>query len=429
MSNKNKAKPETIDNEKASLRFSGNELRFQTICLFVLSALAIAFTLTYVKAFMVPLVIAVFISFAISPAINFLVIRYRIPRFISIVIVVMGCVITSYLMGKIMLGSVNEIAQNKQKYMKAFPEKIEWCRDRIIGFENTINNRFGGVINYIQKNRSENEAGVDNENNIDPPVVTDPSSDNVLSDPGVASGVVKGSEEEGSVILQMLGQTINKAMSNDEFLKRQVTALIDIIHTSAVASSGQLFTVALFVFFILAGAKTRRKPFSGLLGEVEPKIRFFLIKKTLLSGATGILVTIIFKCLGVDGAFLFGFMAFILNFVPTFGSIIATALPLPLVFLKPELQGFVVVLAIVLPGIVQVVIGNIIEPRVMGDALDLHPIVLLIALLFWMKVWGIWGALLAAPITAIIKICLERSEQTKLFANIMGGRLDAFQKE
>jgi AI-2 transport protein TqsA len=122
-------------------------------------------------------------------------------------------------------------------------------------------------------------------------------------------------------------------------------------------------------------------------------------------------------------------MAFILNFVPTFGSIIATALPLPLVFLKPELQAFVVVLAIVLPGIVQVVIGNIIEPRVMGDALDLHPIVLLIALLFWMKVWGIWGALLAAPITAIIKICLERSEQTKLFANIMGGRLDAFQKE
>jgi AI-2 transport protein TqsA len=382
-----------------------------------------------VKAFMVPLVIAVFIAFAISPAINFLVIRYRIPRFVSIVIVVMGCIITSYLMGKIMIGSVNEIALNKQKYMKAFPEKVEWCRDRIIGFENTINDRFGGVINYIQKNRSDNKTVVNIKNDIDTPVVPERSSDNILSDSGVPSCVAIAKGNEGSVIIQMLGQTLNKAMANKEFLTRQVSALIDVINTTAVALSGQLFTVSLFVFFILAGAKTRRKPFSGLLGEVEPKIRFFLIKKTLLSGATGILVTIIFKCLGVDGAFLFGFMAFILNFVPTFGSIIATALPLPLVFLKPELQAFVVVLAIVLPGIVQVVIGNIIEPRVMGDALDLHPIVLLIALLFWMKVWGIWGALLAAPITAIIKICLERSEQTKLFANIMGGRLDAFQKE
>jgi|GEM_PF-785404 len=429
MSGKNKMKSLSGNNESESLRSSVNELRFQTICLFVLSSLAIAFTLTYVKAFMVPLVIAVFISFAISPAIHYLVLRYRIPRFVSIVIVVMGCIITSYLMGKIMFGSVNEIAENKAKYMEAFPQKVQWCRDQIIEFENTINKRFGGIINLIQKKRSDKNNSGEFVNDSENALVVDLANDNGLSESGVDNDFDNTKVEEASVIIQMLGKSLTTALSDNEFLKRQVAALIDVIRKASVAFSGQLFTVALFTFFILAGAKTRRKPFSGLMGEVEPKIRFFLIKKTLLSAVTGILVTIIFKCLGVDGAFLFGFMAFILNFIPTFGSIIATLLPLPLVFLKPELSGIVVVLAIILPGIVQVVVGNIIEPRVMGDALDLHPIVLLIALLFWMKVWGIWGALLAAPITAIIKICLERFSQTKPFADIMAGRLGVFLKE
>ena len=85
-----------------------------------------------------------------------------------------------------------------------------------------------------------------------------------------------------------------------------------------------------------------------------------------------------------------------------------------------------VVLAIALPGAVQMSVGNIIEPKLMGEELDLHPVTILLALMIWGAIWGIVGMLLATPITAVMKILFERMELTRPVADLFAGRLDAF---
>ena len=75
------------------------------------------------------------------------------------------------------------------------------------------------------------------------------------------------------------------------------------------------------------------------------------------------------------------------------------------------------------PGAVQMTIGNIIEPLIMGEGLDLHPVTILLALVFWGLIWGVVGMFLATPITAVFRIVLDRFETTRPIAGLLAGRL------
>lgn len=84
-----------------------------------------------------------------------------------------------------------------------------------------------------------------------------------------------------------------------------------------------------------------------------------------------------------------------------------------------------VVLVLAIPGLIQFTIGNVIAPKVMGETLDLHPVTILLALIFWGMLWGIPGALLATPITAIMRLMLARMELTAPLSSWMAGRFSA----
>ena len=88
-----------------------------------------------------------------------------------------------------------------------------------------------------------------------------------------------------------------------------------------------------------------------------------------------------------------------------------------------------IILAIALPGAIQIIIGNVIELKIMGESLDLHPITVLLALIMWGMLWGIVGTLLATPLTAVMKIFFERMEQTAPIADLLAGRLDRLRSD
>ena len=142
-----------------------------------------------------------------------------------------------------------------------------------------------------------------------------------------------------------------------------------------------------------------------------------------MSLVTGISVTVFLWLLDIDLAMVFGLLAFVLNFIPNVGSIIATVLPIPMVLVNPDFSILTLSLAIILPGTVQMIVGNVIEPKLLGDSLELHPITVLLSLIFWGIIWGIPGMLLAAPITAVCKILLENIEITKPVAAILEGKI------
>ena len=151
--------------------------------------------------------------------------------------------------------------------------------------------------------------------------------------------------------------------------------------------------------------------------------------QTLISMATGLLVGGVLTLLDVPLAMVFGLFAFLLNFIPSIGSIIATLLPVPVVLVSPEVSSGAATLAIALPAAIQFVVGNIISPKVMGDSLQLHPVTILLALTVWGSLWGIVGMLLATPITAVMRMLLERLEATRPLARLMAGDFGGHEAE
>ncbi len=195
-------------------------------------------------------------------------------------------------------------------------------------------------------------------------------------------------------------------------------ALVDIL--------SQGFLVIIFVVFLFVGGQSSStRPLGGIWSEVRNRVQRYVTTKVVVSTATGAIVGTILTVLGIPLAAMFGLMAFLLNFIPSVGSIVSTLLPLPIVLVNPDIGLARAVLAIALPGLVQVTFGNFVEPRAIGESLDLHPVVILMSLVFWGLLWGIVGMFLAVPMTAVLKILMERVEHTQPVAEAMGGRLDA----
>lgn len=184
---------------------------------------------------------------------------------------------------------------------------------------------------------------------------------------------------------------------------------------------GSILTL-IFTAFLLAGRDSKRLR-TGLYAEIDSKIRRFISTKFMISLLTGVLVYTILELSNLPLASLFGILVFLLNFIPSIGSIIATLLPIPIAIGHFGDNWWGLAAVILIPGAIQMTIGNVVEPKVMGDGLQLHPASILLALAFWGLLWGPIGMLLAAPITATIRIVLSRFETTLPIAELLAGRL------
>jgi len=183
--------------------------------------------------------------------------------------------------------------------------------------------------------------------------------------------------------------------------------------------SSMLFVV-IFVLFLLLG----RNPYtthSQVYSDVVGKIRKYVGIKIVVSASTGILVWVTLTLIGLKLAAVFGILAFLLNFIPSIGSIIVTFLPVPIAVVQFQSSPWLIVLVVAIPGGIQNILGNIIEPKLQGEGLNLHPVTILLALSFWGLLWGIVGMFLAAPITAAIRIVLMQFDMLRPIAKIMAG--------
>jgi AI-2 transport protein TqsA len=184
---------------------------------------------------------------------------------------------------------------------------------------------------------------------------------------------------------------------------------------------GNLMLVILYTSFMIVGDQGEQLK-SKMIRTILLKIFEYTVKKLFLAIAAGCVFLVILGSFKVNLTFVFALAAVVLNFIPTIGPIIAVLLPLPVVFYAYDLhwQFFFIVSCL---SVLQFIIGNIIEPRVLGEIMDLHPITVLICLVFWALIWGLSGMFLAVPITAVMKIIFERIEATRPFAEVLAGRL------
>lgn len=190
----------------------------------------------------------------------------------------------------------------------------------------------------------------------------------------------------------------------------------------------EFFIIFLSVIFILAEMSSFPVKFARAFSDSQDKmiyinailgkIRHYLAIKTAASLLTGFIVSISLFFIGVDYPFLWGMLAFLLNYIPNIGSIIAAIPPLILAFV--QLGSSAVLWTGLTFLFANMVVGNFLEPKFMGKMLGLSTFVVFLSLIFWGWIFGSVGMFLSVPLTMAIKIALETSPKTLWIAIMLG---------
>lgn len=227
-----------------------------------------------------------------------------------------------------------------------------------------------------------------------------------------------------------------KGLNVDEY-RESVTETIDpssamgMAGTTLKKASGVLtngFLILLTVVFILLEAVSMPKKLNRVLKHPEKtlagfdtfvhSVKHYLFIKTIVSAITGLLAGIATAVIGIDFPILWGVLAFALNFVPNIGSFIAAFPPLLLGTVQHGPKAIVSVSICYIA--INVIMGNIIEPRLTGQGLGLSTLVVFLSLIFWGWLLGPVGMLLSVPLTMIVKIACESNEKTQAIGILLG---------
>jgi AI-2 transport protein TqsA len=308
-----------------------------------------------------PFFLAIFFYFILSPAFDFLT-RLRIPRVLALCIIIVVAFIALYLFGILIYTSGKDFASTFPQYSEKMNALIQSVREL---FRLT-------------------------EENFDP-------------------------------------WAWSKSLNADRMASLIISSL------DKIFSFFSTFTlIFVFLVFMLAGRgklkvkveksfhPTRAKKINHIIDNIDSQVQKYLIIKTGISFISGIIAAVVLFIFGVNFAVVFGFLTFVLNFVPSLGSIIAVAAcVLASAFQFGSLWPALWILLILV--VIDAFIGNFWEPRLMGKGLGLSPLVVLFSLIFWGWLWGIAGMILAVPLMAVIKIICNNIPALQAYAEMMSG--------
>ena len=224
--------------------------------------------------------------------------------------------------------------------------------------------------------------------------------------------------------LEQPGDHILDTFNPGSVLKLAGTALASL---SGLMTNG--FLILLTTTFLLGEGLVLNRKMHAALGEedklhetfeqIASSIQHYMGLKSIISLGTGAVVVVWLWILGIDYPVMWGLLAFLLNFIPNVGSLIA-AVPAVL-FALVQLGPVSALLAGAGYFGINTLLGSIIEPRIMGHGLDLSPLVVFISLIFWGFLLGPVGMLLSVPLTVVVKLILETAESTHRIAILLGG--------
>ncbi len=358
-----------------SPRFSDlAERRLQSVCLLILAAVATGAALQALGDVMIPFALAMFLAIALAPVVDALSARTRLSRPLSVGLTMVLGVLVLAVLGGVVAMSLSAYNQN-----------------------------------------------------FDVPGANPPAGE-VVGEPSTQVAPEDGAAIVETAIGGALTPPLIKLLApiELEYLVDPLVVKIEALVPRLMGVLGTLLsqgvTVLIFLMFLLVEqGRSDLAPHSDptMGSTVRERVKQYISVKVLTSAVTGLVVGVALWAIGVPAAVLFGLLTFLLNFIPTIGSIVAVALPIPFLMMD-EASLVTIALAVVIPGVIQFFVGQVWENKLLGDKFDLRASVVLLALVFWGKTWGIVGMLLATPITAVLKTMMEGQELTRPVARMMG---------
>ena len=203
--------------------------------------------------------------------------------------------------------------------------------------------------------------------------------------------------------------------------------------SSGVFSFGKSFLmiILLLVFLLIemrlstakinvAFANKKQEQVKTIMKKIVSEVIRFISIKFFISLATGLIVFLGTSLIGLDFPIVWGFLAFVMNFIPTFGSIFSSIITTLFSLLQFYPEWWKVIFVFILMLSVNMILGNIVEPRIEGKQMDISPVIILIGLTIWGGIWGFIGMILAVPMLVIIKIICENISFLHTFAILIG---------
>ncbi len=217
-----------------------------------------------------------------------------------------------------------------------------------------------------------------------------------------------------------------------ELLKRfDIAPMIGLVASTLAGLVGNIGLVLVYLLFLFVEQAAfepkiralfpdpeRRERVRRILREINEDTRKYMRLKTGMASATGLCSYIVLSLVGVDYAPFWALVIFLLNFIPTIGSILGITLPALLTLVQFETIGPFLIVSIGLTSI-QLIIDNVIEPRLMGGALNLSSLGVILSLAMWGSIWGIVGMFLSVPIMVIMMIIFANFQQTRPIAVLL----------
>lgn len=338
--------------------------------------MAITFILKVTYSLLIPPTFAILLAFITIPAYRYMI-KKKVPAFIALFVIMIFLAFLFYLIFMVIQASLSSIIRAIPKYQETFSLLIKYIIDRF-----DLANQF---------------------------------------DLGPGEGTFIYTKQLTDALYSFLVSFSNQLLS----LVNSV--LIVFLYYAFFMSEINLFGYKFSLAYTSSYHKGRR-----ILHDIGSQISYYLALKFLVSLVTAFFITLTLLYFKLDFAFVWGILTFIFNFIPNIGSILVVIFIGVFSFLQYFPDFTTPALIILFCTLVQMVMGNVIEPKLQGDKLDLSPFLLLFFFFFWAWVWGAAGMFLAYPLTVVIKVTFQNIEALKPFAILMGSgkiKLEDIEKE
>lgn len=328
---------------------------------FFISMIAIVITLIYGKSLLIPFIFALLLWFVVRKIRNGLdriefVSKY-FPRWIKSLIPSIVLVSILAFISKVLMTNINDLAKSHLLYEGNIEQMIQQFNER---FEIDL-------MDYLKSQTGNLDFGT---------------------------------------VLQNVFQSLSDILSN---------TFIIIIYALFIFLEEANFQKKLKAIF---KDQSQYEKINDVLEKIESSVSSYIGLKTLVSFITGLGSYIALLFIGIDVPVFWAFLIFLLNYIPTIGSLVGTVFPAIFCLLQfGDVSNCLLVLGIV--GSIQLVVGNLLEPRLMGNTLNISSFVAIFALSFWGALWGITGMLLSIPITVIMVIVFSHFTSTRAVAVLL----------
>ena len=336
---------------------SAKELRWIRILLLIIALAVVASILKTLKSIFIPLIFSIFLLFLFAPLINYLK-KHKVPM---VLILLITLVIIAVFLGLVILliyAASNSLINGLPRY------------------EDKFNDLIAKGTEYLQNLASNWNINTEN------------------------------------ISIANIAQIISSGfISIPQFISNPVNTLVSIIQN--------IFLIIFFLIFLLleieklplrlrkATSKLSKEQTLDILQNIEKQIQNYLTIRTLVNLSAALLCMLWMLIFGVDFILVCGILLFVLDFIPDVGSVISSAIPILIYLLQSGFSFLWLIFALLIVA-TQMLIGNIIEPKLQGVQLNLTPIMVLVSLIFWGWLWGIVGMLICVPLTSAINIILKQ---------------------